>query len=88
MVFALLWVGGGREKNFSEYTAKIGWVDPKSELYARGIRPGDEITAYNGVPYQGVKDHLYQPLVGPELTEVAGYRVNYDAHDKTPFDCV
>lgn len=86
MAFALLWIGGGREKNFSEYTSKIGYVDPKSELYARGIRPGDEITAYNGVPYQGAKDHIYQPLVSRDQTEVAGNRVNYATHDKTSYD--
>ena len=46
-VFLLLWISGGREKNFSEFTHKIGWIDPNSELYVAGIRPGDEITAYD-----------------------------------------
>ena len=29
VAFALIWVGGGREKSFSEYTHLIGWVDPQ-----------------------------------------------------------
>lgn len=86
LLFGLLYVGGGREKNFSEYTKKIGWIDPKSEVYEKGIRPGDEIAAYNSIPYESVKDHLNQPLVGPEITEVTGYRVNYATGNKTPFN--
>lgn len=86
LVFALLWVDGGREKNFSEFTTKIGWVDPHSELYKKEIRPGDEIRSYDHHPYQGAKDHLYFPLVSGDTTTVAGFRVNYAAHDKTPFE--
>lgn len=86
LVFALLWVEGGREKNFSEFTSKIGWIDPQSELYHKEVRPGDEISAYNGHPYQGAKDHLYYPLTSGETTHVSGFRVNYATKDKTPFD--
>ena len=39
IAFTVLWSIGGREKNFSDYTRKIGWIDPKSELYIKGIRP-------------------------------------------------
>lgn len=84
--FTLIWMGGGREKNFVEYTHKIGWVDPNSELFRKGIRPGDEIAAYNGVEYEGIKDHIYQPLVSQDLTEISGFRVNYATKDKTPFN--
>lgn len=88
LLFGLIWMNGGREKNFVEYTRKIGWVDPQSELYKKGVRPGDEITAYNQVPFEAAKDHLYQPMVGRDHTEISGFRVNYGAKDKTPFDII
>ncbi len=86
MVFALVWVNGGREKPFGEYTHKIGYVDPKSELYQRGLRAGDEIVSYDDHNYEGVKDHLYSPLTSSGLLTVKGYRVNYSNLDKTPFE--
>lgn len=86
LAFALLWVGGGREKNFSEFTPKIGWVDPKSEAYRNGLRPGDEITSYDGHTYSGAKDHLYAALTGSSVIEVKGNKINYEAGDKSAFD--
>lgn len=85
LVFALLWLIGGREKNFGEFTHKIGWVDPKSELYIKGVRPGDEIVAYNGQSYQGAKDHLYAPMTAPGHIEIQGFKVQPASLEKTPF---
>lgn len=87
LVFGLIWAADGREKNFAEFTSKIGWVDPKSELYARGVRPGDEITAYNDHSYQGAKDHIYLPMtsVGPDI-RVQGNKVDYETGEKKPFE--
>lgn len=62
LVFIGIWCLGGREKNFSELTPKIGWVDRHSELYEKGVRPGDEIIAYNQEPYHGIKDNMYAPM--------------------------
>lgn len=86
LAFALLWVGGGREKNFSEFTPKIGWVDPKSDAYRNGLRPGDEITSYDGHEFSGAKDHLYAALTGSSVIEVKGNKINYEAGDKSAFD--
>jgi len=87
LIFGLIWAADGREKNFSEFTSKIGWVDPKSDLYAQGVRPGDEITYYNDYKFQGAKDHLYIPMtsVGPEI-QVKGYKVDYATGEKKPFE--
>lgn len=86
-LFGLLWLGEGREKNFSEFTSKIGWVDPSSELYAMGIRPGDEVVEYNGASFGGSKDHLYVPMTST-AGEVAikGNKVDYKSGEKTPFE--
>jgi membrane-associated protease RseP (regulator of RpoE activity) len=86
MIFALLWANGGRDKNFQEYTHKIGAIDPQSELYQRGIRPGDEIVSYDGKAYRSFADHLFAPVFGSNIINVKGQRVNYDSLEKEPFE--
>lgn len=86
LVFALLWVGGGREKNFSDFTEVVGWVDPKSDAYHLGLRPGDEIVAYNDRPFQGAKDHLYTALTSSSPIDIKGNKINYATDEKSTFD--
>lgn len=85
LAFTALWMFGGREKNFSDFTSYIGWVDPQSELYANGVRPGDLITSYNDNTFQGVKDHLYAPMTAGASMDVKGYKVNHQTGEKSPF---
>lgn len=85
LLFATIWSFGGREKNFSEFTPKIGWIDPKSELYAHGIRPGDEIISYGSQSFSSSKDHLYAPMTASDELLVHGNRVNYATGTKKPF---
>lgn len=86
LIFALIWSWGGRQETFSKFTAKIGWVDPHSELYSLGVRPGDEISAYNERPYENSNDHLYAPTTQPEGLLVKGFKVDYDTGQKIPFE--
>lgn len=87
LVFTLLWATGGREKNFTEFTHKIGWVDPKSELFSYGIRPGDEVISYNNKPFQGAQDHFQAPTIsGGDLLSIKGYKVDYTTGKKVPFE--
>lgn len=85
LAFWALWAFGGRDKNFAEFTHKIGWVDTSSELYAKGVRPGDEIVSYNGNPFTEAKEHLYAPMLAGDSIEVAGNRINYSTGEKIPF---
>ena len=85
LFFTAIWATGGREKNFAEFTAKIGWVDPQSELYANGLRPGDEIESYNDNPFNSAKDHLYVPMTSSGEVDLKGKQVDYVTHQKTPF---
>lgn len=86
LAFIALWIIGGRVKNFSEYTHKIGWVDPKSELYALGVRPGDEILSYGGNSFQGAIDHTYAPMTSTsDEIEVKGFHIDPRTKEKMPF---
>jgi regulator of sigma E protease len=68
VAFSIIWVQGGREKTYGDVSSRVGWVDPQSTLYAKGVRPGDKIVSYNGVPVRGAKDHFYAAMTGgPQL---------------------
>ncbi|MBA3958548.1 MAG: site-2 protease family protein [Parachlamydiaceae bacterium] len=86
LAFTLLWGMGGRQKNFGEYTKKIGWIDPSSELYVQGVRPGDEITAYGETPYHDARDHIYSLLTADDKIVVHGFKVNPETQEKVPFE--
>lgn len=86
LAFALLWAAGGRLKSFSEFTTKSGWIDPASELYQDGVRPGDEVLSYNGKPYQGINDLVYIGLTSTGPVEIKGNKVNPFTGAKEPFN--
>lgn len=68
LAFSLIWLSGGREKSFSDVGNRVGWIDTKSQLYAKGVRPGDKIISYNGKAVKASKDHLYAAMTsGPVL---------------------
>ena len=85
LAFSLLYFMGGRSKPFAEFNNKIGWVDESSELYKKGVRPGDEIVEYGGKTFTGVKDLLYSGLTSEENAEIKGFKVDYYTGEKTPF---
>ncbi|MFN0065232.1 MAG: site-2 protease family protein [Chlamydiales bacterium] len=84
-LFGIIWAMGGRAKPFSEFTQIIGWVDPQSEIYALGVRPGDKLTEYNGNPYTSSKDLLYATMLGGKEVELKGFHVDYTTGVETPF---
>jgi regulator of sigma E protease len=86
LVFAILWVSGGRTNSFSEFTNRIGWVDPQSNLYSLGVRPGDVIQRYNNHSFHGFKDLLVASLMDDKTMRIEGYKVDPTTGAKTPFD--
>jgi regulator of sigma E protease len=87
VAFSALWLSGGREKHFEEFTHRIGWVDPKSELYAKGVRPGDVIETYDGRHFEGVKDLMLPAIMKEEINRIQGYKIDYfSGGRRTDFD--
>jgi regulator of sigma E protease len=86
LLFTAIWVMGGRDKPFSDFTKIVGWVDPQSELFAQGLRPGDLITEYNGKRYTGPKDLLYATIFGSKTIQLTGFHVDYATGEKKPFN--
>ncbi len=85
VLFGVIWAMGGREKPFSDFTQIVGWVDPQSEIYALGLRPGDILTEYNGKPYTGSKDLIYATMLAGKVVEFKGFHVDYETGKKDPF---
>lgn len=86
LVFTMLCYIGGREKNLSQYSSVIGWIDPESELYAAGVRPGDVINAYEGRDFVDAKDHLFAALAGDETVLVEGTKIDYASNQNARFE--
>lgn len=84
-IFLAIWASGGRDKPFTDFTHIVGWVDPQSELFAQGLRPGDVLTEYNGKPYKGYKDLVYAAMLAGKEVELRGYHVDYAKGEKQPF---
>ncbi|MEL7432063.1 MAG: RIP metalloprotease RseP [Chlamydiota bacterium] len=86
LAFTTLWFLGGREKPFTEFTKRIGWVDQNSPLYAKGIRPGDEILCLNHRPFRGAKDLLLSSVMNQSSTEIRGQKIDYLDQEKSDFE--
>lgn len=86
IVFTLLWFSGGRNKPFAEFTHRIGWVDPKSALYEKGVRPGDTIEKYDGHSFGGFKDLLISSIIQRDQNKIEGFKVDYSTGRKIRYD--
>lgn len=84
-IFCLLWVCGGREKPFSEYTRLIGSVDPSSGIYTDGVRPGDQIVQINHHPFHNFQDFLFAAVLEDTPPEIEGLKIDYLKQTSTPF---
>lgn len=83
--FTLLWSLGGRKKSFTEFTQRIGWMDQKSELYMKGVRPGDKILNLNNKPFEGAKDLILSSVMNQPQTEIDGLKMDYLDQESSSF---
>ena len=88
IAFTAIWSLGGKKEPFSKNTNIIGFVDPKSELYKYGVRPGDQILKYNGSDFNGFKDLMYASVMNQKLLKIEGLKIDYVTGEKKPFDYV
>lgn len=82
LAFCALWMMGGREKPFADYTHLVGWVDHHSPLYTAGIRPGDRFDTINDRPFRGFKDLLYSSVLDPSGLHLNGMEIDYWHHSQ------
>lgn len=85
LVFLVIWSTGGRDKQFTEFTHRIGWVDVNSALYAHGVRPGDVIEKYDGRTFTGFKDLMIASIMSDDKMEIEGSKIDYLTGKRTPY---
>ena len=85
VAFSIIWLSGGRLKSFSDYTHILGGVEPRSSLYAAGIREGDQISQLNGKPFNGFGDLLYAVVFDQSNLRMDGQEVDYFTQVKKPY---
>ena len=85
LLFTVIWMTGGREKMFSEYTRLIGWVEPGSDLYDKGVRPGDEILSFGDKAFTGFQQMTYSALLDAKPQQIKGEEIDYFTNARTPF---
>ncbi len=86
IVFLLIFLIGGRNRPFAEFTKKMGFVDPMSELYQNNVRAGDEIISFNGSSYNGFKDLMYAAVLKDDKLKIKGLNVDYYNNSKKYFE--
>jgi regulator of sigma E protease len=85
LLFTGVWALGGRMRPFGEVTHRIGWVDPQSELFRSGLRPGDWVDRCNGSAFQPARDWLCAATSGDRRVELSGYRIDEASGRWEPF---
>ena len=68
LAFTLIWALGGRSTSFKFYNNIIGGVVTSSQMYAEGVRSGDEIVSVDGKPYQDLNTLFLTFLKGNPVT--------------------
>ncbi|MDN3506828.1 MAG: RIP metalloprotease RseP [Simkaniaceae bacterium] len=83
--FSLIWISGGRDKPFAEFTHHIGWVDKDSNLYKQEIRAGDSIDELNGRPFKSFNDFISSSVLDNQNLIINGYEIDYWSGKRSPF---
>lgn len=86
LVFTVIWFSGGREKRFQDVSPMIGWVDPASEIYEKGLRPGDEMIKYDDRAYKNQRDHLQAGTASDGTVMVSALQHDYKRGTREEFE--
>lgn len=86
IIFTTIWLFGGREKPFHQFTHLIGFIEPQSELYQKGVHAGDELLEYNGKFINNFDDLKFAYLSNGGMAEVEGNKINYFTSEKVPYE--
>ncbi|MBS0615755.1 MAG: RIP metalloprotease RseP [Verrucomicrobia bacterium] len=85
IVFTIIWLAGGQEKPFQQFTNVVGFVDPSSALYEDGLRPGDEITSFDHKPTDGIPKLYMDLFLREKASQIAGKKIDYSSGSETSF---
>lgn len=77
IAFSGIWLLGGQQKPFQQYTQVIGYVDSQSQLYNKGVRAGDEIHSVGDKKVVGYQDMLVSILLANKTTSLEGNKIDY-----------
>ena len=86
LVCSIIWMLGGRAQPFSRFTKHIGFIDEKSKLYEKGVRPGDSITRYDNRVYNNFQDVMYSAAANDKPINIKGFNIDYYENTKLPYD--
>jgi regulator of sigma E protease len=84
-IFSLIWVLGGRQKPFSEYTRKIGWVEEGSQAFEAGLRAGDNIEKINGKPFVQFSQIVSGAMLEKDAVVIEGRHAPFAVVESAPF---
>lgn len=88
VAFSFLWLTGGLEKPFSEFSKHIGWISQESAPYTSEIRAGDIIQKVNNQRFQNFENFLYSAITDRGPLTMSGLKVNWFSGSETPFTYV
>jgi len=88
ILFTAIWTLGGKLEPFSKHTNLIGYVDPSSEIYKKGVKPGDQILTLNQKPFKDFKDLLYAAVSNEKTLAISGNKIDYIKEEIDPFNYV
>lgn len=85
LAFVVIWMTGGQEKPFQQYTGIIGEIESQSPLYPLGVQPGDQITSINDRKEKGFKEIFFDIVTSEKPPSLNGLQIDYYTGDKNPF---
>lgn len=83
--FSAVYVMGGREKTFQEFSHYVGSVDPKSDFAKDGLKAGDKLTQIDGRSFTGLKDLMLATVTNSEYKTIRGEHVSYPTMKTSSF---